>query len=237
MNTSWLFGGVDMERWLDWKAGQPQQFGEFMQRGRERLRYFDRPFVSWRNDIALFMGPRQAGYSALDIADLTAVEIRSHELMAAHLDLYRREAPGFEQAYLLQSAPQIGVRHSRRLVGVKKVLRSQWPAGEAFADEIGVSPSLSPKFPNISIPYGSLVPKHLDGLLACGRHISCDPNSHSFLREIPQCWVTGQAAGTAAALAAARGTPPRRVDVAELQQSLSKQGVYIRWHAETAGSA
>jgi FAD dependent oxidoreductase len=120
------------------------------------------------------------------------------------------------------------VRHSRRLVGVGKVLRAQWPTAEALADEIGVSPSLSPKFPSISIPYGALVPRALDGLLACGRHISCDPNSHSFLREIPQCWVTGQAAGSAAALAVARGLPPRRLDVAELQESLKKQGVYLR---------
>ena len=231
MNTSWLFGGVDMERWLEFKAAQPQQFADFMQRGRERLRYFDRPFVSWRNDIALFMGPRQAGYSALDVADLTAVEVRSHELMAAHLEFYRSEAPGFGDAYLLLSAPQLGVRHSRRLVGVKKVLRAQWPSGEAFEDEIGISPSLSPKFPNISIPYGCLVPQQLDGLLACGRHIACDPNSHSFLREIPQCWVTGQAAGTAGALAAQRGVAPRSVDVAELQQELLRQGVQLRTQA------
>jgi len=95
------------------------------------------------------------------------------------------------------------VRHSRRLVGAKKVLRAQWPTGVPHADEIGVSPSLAPKFPNISIPYGCLVPVELEGLLACGRHVSCDANSHSFLREIPQCWVTGQAAGTAAALAVA----------------------------------
>jgi hypothetical protein len=237
MNTSWLFGGVDMPRWLEWKAGQPQQFGEFMQRGRERLRFFDRPFVSWRDDIALFMGPRQAGYSALDVADLTAVEVRSHELMAAHLEAYRREAPGFERAYLLLSAPQIGVRHSRRLVGVKKVLRSQWPSGEALADEVGVSPSLSPKFPSISIPYGSLVPRDLDGLLACGRHISCDPNSHSFLREIPQCWVTGQAAGTAAALAARGKIAPRNVDVVDLQQELLKQEVHLRTPALAARPA
>jgi len=228
MNTAWLFGGVDMRRWLEWKAAQPQQFAEFMQRGRERLRFFDRPFVSWRDDIALFLGPRQAGYSALDVADLTAVEVRSHELMAAHLEFYRREAPGFGAAYLLQSAPQLGVRHSRRLVGVGKVLRAQWPAGEALTDEIGVSPSLSPKFPSISIPYGALVPRELDGLLASGRHISCDPSSHSFLREIPQCWVTGQAAGTAAALAVTRKLPPRRLDVAELQETLKKQGVHLR---------
>ena len=234
MNTAWLFGGVDMPRWLEWKATQPQQFGEFMQRGRERLRFFDKPFVSWRDDIALFLGPRQAGYSPLDVADQTAVEVRSRELMAAHLEFYRREAPGFGRAYALQGAAQLGVRHSRRLVGVGKVLRAQWPSGTALADEIGVSPSLSPKFPEISIPYGALVPRALEGLLACGRHISCDPNSHSFLREIPQCWVTGQAAGTAAALSAARGMAPRQLDVPELQESLKNQGVYLRQAARAA---
>jgi FAD dependent oxidoreductase len=68
---------------------------------------------------------------------------------------------------------------------------------------------LSPKFPSLSVPYGCLVPRTLDGLLVAGRHICCDPSSHSFLREIPQCWLTGQAAGAAAALAVAGRCPPR----------------------------
>ena len=232
MNTSWLFGGVDMQRWLEFKAGRAEQFAQFMQHGRERLRLFDKPFVSWRNDIALFMGPRQAGFSALDPDDLTAVEVRSHRLMEAHLDFYRAHAPGFEHAYLLYSAPQLGVRHSRRLVGVSRVTRAQWPTGLVHPDEIGVSPSLAPKFPNISIPYGCLVPQHLDGLIACGRHVACDPNSHSFLREIPQCWVTGQAAGVAAALAAARGAPPRALDPVEIQDKLVIQGAVLRRSSE-----
>ena len=120
MNTSWLFGGVDMERWIEFKAGRPEQFSQFMQLGRERLRFFEKPFVSWRNDIALYMGPRQSGFSALDVDDLTTVEIRSRDLMAQHLDFYRAHAPGFEQAYLLYGAPQLGVRHARRLAGTSK---------------------------------------------------------------------------------------------------------------------
>jgi hypothetical protein len=59
------------------------------------------------------------------------------------------------------SAPQLGVRHSRRLKGVDAVLRSRWSDGVALPTEIGVSPAVSPKFPNISIPYGSLVPETL----------------------------------------------------------------------------
>jgi glycine/D-amino acid oxidase-like deaminating enzyme len=228
MNTSWLFGGVDMNRWIDFKAGEPERHAAFMQGGRDRLGLFERPFVSWRNDIALFMGPRQSGYSALDVDDLTEVEVKSHRAMAAHLDYFRAHAPGFEDAYLLQSAPQIGVRHARRLKGAGSVLRTQWPNGIALPDEIGVSPAVSPKFPNISIPYGALVPEKLDGLLACGRHVSCDKNSHGFMREIPQCWITGQAAGAAAALAVAQGVEPRAVEVPTLQAELVKQGVFLR---------
>ncbi|HLX79456.1 MAG TPA: FAD-dependent oxidoreductase [Burkholderiales bacterium] len=237
MNTAWLFGGVDMDRWIEFRAGLPEQFTQFMARGREQLRAFERPFVSWRNDIALFMGPRQSGFSALDVDDQTEVEIRSHRLMAQHLDYYRAYAPGFENAFLFLSAPQLGVRHARRLSGVAKMLRAHWPTGQILDDEIGVTPSVSPKFPNISIPYGSLVPAALDGLLACGRHIACDPNSHGFMREIPQCWITGHAAGVAAALAANRGIEPRKVDMNELQSALIAQGAYLRPRARKVAAS
>ena len=231
MNTAWLLGGVDMNRWIEFKAGNPEQFSQFMARGRELMGACERPFVSWRNDIALYMGPRQSGFSALDVDDQTDVEVRSHRLMAAHLDYYRANAPGFENAFLMLSAPQLGVRHARRLTGARKMLRAHWPTAQVFDDEIGVTPSVSPKFPNISIPYGCLVPEKLDGLLASGRHIACDTNTHGFMREIPQCWITGQGAGAAAAIAANRGIAPRAVSVAELQAALAKQGAHLRAHA------
>ncbi|HZH05509.1 MAG TPA: FAD-dependent oxidoreductase, partial [Lautropia sp.] len=228
MNTAWLFGGVDMKRWIEFRVGEPQRYSAFMAQGRESIGLIERPFVSWRDDIALFMGPRLSGYSAVDIEDQTEVEVRSHRAMAAHLSYYREHAPGFEHAYLMLSAPQLGVRHSRRLVGVSRITRAQWPEGRVFQDEIGVSPSLSQAFPSISIPYGSLIPLKLDGLIACGRHISCDTNSHGFMREIPQCWVTGQAAGVAAAQAVQARVEPRQVPAAPLQAELERQGVYLQ---------
>ncbi|HEY5211372.1 MAG TPA: FAD-dependent oxidoreductase [Stellaceae bacterium] len=231
MNTAFMLAGVDMNRWLAFRRGEPEKFAEFMKLGREQLGFFQPPYVSWRNDIALFLGPRQSGLSALDIDDMTEVEIRSHRFMLRHCDFFRANAPGFEHAFMMESAPQLGVRHTRRLAGVSRVERGQWSAGVPFADEIGVSPSVSPKFPVISVPYGALVPAKLDGLLACGRHLSCDANSHGFLREIPQCWLTGQAAGAAAALAANAGVQPRRVDIKALQRTLRAQGVFVREHA------
>src|SRR5215470_3624877 len=156
------------------------------------------------------------------------VEIRSHRMMGQHLAVYREHAPGFGGAYLLLSAPQLGVRHARRLAGVGRVTREDWPDGAPRADEVGISPSLSPKFPLLSVPYGCVVPRDIDGLLVAGRHISCDATSHSFLREIPQCWLTGQAAGAAAALAAAEKCEPRAVPTSALQALLLRQGVVLR---------
>ena len=234
-NTAWLFGGVDMPRWIAFKTGYPEGFKAFMERGRGACGgLFERPFVSWRNDVALFLGPRLAGYSAVDVEDLTEVEIRSHRLMAQHLAVYRKHAPGFANAYLLLSAPQLGVRHARRLVGIGRVTREDWSSATPRPDEIGISPSLSPKFPPLSVPYGCLVPRDIDGLLVAGRHISCDPSSHSFLREIPQCWLTGQAAGAAAALAVAKRCAPRAVPIAELQTALRRQQVLLRAEVEPA---
>lgn len=226
MNTSWMFAHVDMPRHLAWRATKPDEFSAFLKRGKDAIGLFEKAFVSWRDDVALFMGPRLAGYSALDVDDLTEVEIRSHRLMVEHLRLYRRDAPGFEAASLMLSAPQLGVRHTRRLGGVASVTRETWD-GRVHADEIGVSPSLAPKFPNVSIPYGALVPTRLDGLLAPGRHLSCDATSHSFLREIPQCWLSGQGAGIAAALAAGAAIAPRDVAAADIQAALRRQGAFL----------
>jgi hypothetical protein len=226
MNTPWLFGGVDMDAFLHFKTETPEQFTQFMARGREQMRFFERPFVSWRQDIALFLGPRLAGYSAVNVEDLSEVEIISHELMLKHLAFYREHAPGFSNAFIMLSASQLGVRHGRRLAGRGRVTRENWN-GAVAPDEIGVSPSLAPKFGNISVPYSALVPRDIEGLLAPGRHMSCDVTSHSFMREIPQCWLTGHAAGVAAAIAANRNLPLADVPIADLRSQLAAQGAYL----------
>lgn len=226
MNTAWLFGGVDMDAFLKFRAETPDQYSAFMARGREAMRYFEKPVVSWRRDVAVFMGPRLSGYSALKVEDLSEVEIRSHELMLRHLAFFRENAPGFGDAFIMLSAPQLGVRHGRRLDARQRLTRAMWD-GSVRSDEIGVSPSLAPKFPNVSVPYGSIVPADVKGLLAPGRHLSCDATSHSFMREIPQCWLTGHAAGVAAAISADRGIEVADVPILDLQAALGAQGAFL----------
>jgi hypothetical protein len=77
------------------------------------------------------------------------------------------------------------------------------------------------------VPYGALVPRQLDNILGAGRHVACDASSHTFLREIPQCWLTGQAAGVAAALAASADRRPRDVPISAIQRELIRQGAYL----------
>jgi hypothetical protein len=233
MNTAWLFGGVDMNAFLRFRAETPDQYTAFMARGREQHGFFERPVVSWRNDVAVFMGPRLSGYSPLLVEDQTEVEIKSHQLMLEHLAFFRAHAPGFSNAFLMLSAPQLGVRHGRRLAGLGQLTRADWD-GRIAADEIGVSPPLSPKFANVSVPYGSIVPREIEGLLAPGRHLSCDMTSHSFMREIPQCWLTGHAAGIAAAIAANRAIALAKVPILELRRHLTAQGAYLSHLPEMA---
>jgi hypothetical protein len=234
INTAFMLGGVDMERWTAFRRTNKAGFSDFMNRGRDKLKYFEKPFFSWRSDIALFMGPRLSGYSAVDVEDLTEVEIRSRELTVGHLEFYRTHAPGFDNAWLLLGAPQVGVRHSRRFAASNKVMRAQWDAGTVWDDEIGVSTSLAPKWKNISVPYAALLPVGLDGALGAGRHVACDASSHTFLREIPQCWMTGQAAGVAAALAVDAGVQPRALDPKRIQRALLQQGAYLSPSVATA---
>lgn len=226
MTLSSRWGGVDMERYLAFRRDEPARHAAIMLRGKEQG-VVDRPHAMPRNDVALFMAPKMSGYSCLDVEHLTAVEIEGRTRIRRMLDFYRREMPGFERAWLIDTAPQIGTRHSRRLVGATRMTREQWTTGFRHDDEIAVSPAPNARYPNVSVPLGCLVPAALDGLLAAGRNLASDVATHSFMREIPQCWTLGQAAGVAAAIAAGSGVRARVVDVAEVQRQLGKQGVHL----------
>jgi hypothetical protein len=226
VNTSFRFGNVDMPRHLEFRVTQPQAYAALQREAAAagvELGAHPMPHDS----VALFMRPKFSGYSALKIADLTAVELRSRDEMRRWLAWYRAHVPGFERAWIMESAPQIGTRHSRRLGGVAKVTLDHWKASGRFPDSIGLCPGPTAEFPTLEIPYGCLVPARLDGLLAAGRNLSADPAAHNPLREVPECWVMGQGAGVAAALAVRDRVALRDVSVAALQAHLREQGALV----------
>jgi hypothetical protein len=226
INTSFRFGNVDMPRYLDFRMLRQAEHSELMRQAMDagvNLRAHATPYDS----VALFMSPKMSGYSALSVADLTEVEFRSRDVMRNGLNWFRNHVPGFERAWILDSASQIGTRHARRLAGAERVTLEQWRNDGASATTIGLCPGMTPDFPTLEIPYGSLVPAKLEGMLAAGRNLSADTRSHAALREVPECWVMGQAAGLAASLALSRKVPLRDIPVGELQAKLEKQGALV----------
>ena len=235
INVAFLWGGVDMKTYFDFRRNQVDEFKDITAKGREfGLTPDSIPHAMPRNDVALFMGPRLSGYSAIDPEDLTAVEVESRKRMMTMLEFYRDYMPGFEDAWVLSTAPQMGTRHSRRMVGVKKMTREEWTAGKVHEDEIGITPPHSPRNPNVSIPLGCLIPVGVDNLLAAGRNLSSDPATHTFLRLIPQCWEMGQAAGVAAVVSIDSGTRVRDVDVTKVRKQLLEQGVILHKDGDVA---
>jgi hypothetical protein len=226
MNTAFRCGGVDTARWLAARQADPKAYGELMRRASAEgveVRFGATPVEG----VVVCMTPKLSGYDCLKVADLTAVEIVSRRHMQAGIAWFRANVPGFERAWLLESAPQIGTRHSRRLRGEVRVTWADWKAGVRHSDAVGLCPGPSPDVPTLGIPYRCLVPAALDGLLAAGRNLSADPIAHNPLREVPECWVLGQAAGVAAAVAVQRRVALRDVPVAELQARLRRQGAVV----------
>ena len=78
-----------------------------------------------------------------------------------------------------------------------------------------------------SLPYRCLVPKKVENLLVAGRCVSCTHDALDALRTIPYCMVMGQAAGTAATLAARTDTSPRKLEPEAIQKTLKEQGVVL----------
>jgi len=237
LNVAWLWAGVDMERFLKFKHDNQRAFQSLAEQAKSEFNDVDArgyqtnvlgmPHVMPRNDVCLFMSPKLEGYSCLDIEDLTEVETVSRRIMMKMLHFYRGHVPGFEDAWVMLTAPQIGVRHSRRLNGVKQMSHEEWKEGIIHDDEIGVSPPPNTKNANVSIPLGCLIPRKLENLLVAGRNLSSDAITHSFMRLIPQCWQTGQAAGVAAAVAVNTHTRVRDADIAGIRKHLRRQGVYL----------
>ena len=115
---------------------------------------------------------------------------------------------------------------TRLLDGAKKLTGEEMKAGVEFKDVIGYSGTYA-NAPEFQIPFGCLVPAKLDNLLAAGRCVSAEFVVADTLRLIPVCWVTGQAAGAAAAISVQDSCKVRSVSVGKLQRVLRQQGAYL----------
>ncbi len=160
------------------------------------------------------------GVNALDPAQVSQAEVVTREHVMRLARFLRAHVTGFERARVELTAPILGIRATRQIVGsVAPTMREV--RSTRFADTV-VKPYAED---TMRLPYGTLLPGGVEQLLVAGRCISADEEAMGQLRLIPVCSATGQAAGTAAALALRDGIPPRKVDVEALQKALTAQGM------------
>lgn len=177
------------------------------------------PGVNWVN----MQGPDA---NALDVRDLTRLEL-AHRRQIWKQVQELRSTPGYEQVYLMETAPQLGVRIGRVLSGVATLTMQGVKEGRRFPDVVAVGGAWAGDHQEWQIPFGALVPKDVENLLAAGRCISGEPRMSDLIRVIPNCWITGHAAGCAAAIAAKDGCRVRDVEVPKLQKLLREQDAYL----------
>jgi hypothetical protein len=198
--------------------------------------------VEWRVNFTQLARKDGTAINGLEPDDLTRGEIDGRR-QAIEAFNFLRTVPGFENSYIVDLPPQLGIRETRRVVGGYMLSGDDVLGCAAFEDSIGVNGwpmethvagDVIFKFPPIpqsrgfnELPYRMLVPATIDNLLMAGRCASMTHDGQSAARVSGACFAMGEAAGTAAALALSGNTLPRDIAVEKLQQQLEQQGAFI----------
>ena len=196
----------------------------------------------WRVNVTQIRNAQGRAMDGTDALQLSAGEVEGRRQVREFFAFLRAEMPGFENAYLLEIAPQVGIRETRRLRG-RAVLTAEQVLGCAdFDDAIGVNawpleqhvagdvkwswPAEGSRGHN-QLPWRMLLPQRVPNLLVAGRCASMNAAAQSAARVSGACFVMGEAAGLGAALALQTGCAPADIDVAALQRGLLSQGAWL----------
>jgi hypothetical protein len=158
-----------------------------------------------------------ANYDGLKVDDLTRADFEGRKRIANMVDYLHAKMPGFKQCYVIDVAPQLGIRQTRLLEGLYVVTKEDVSERRHFADSVA-------RGRDYYTPYRSLLPQKVRGLIVAGRHYSATSSAQRMSREIPPCMAMGEAAGEAAALALESNTALDRIDVGKLQARLRTRG-------------
>jgi 2-polyprenyl-6-methoxyphenol hydroxylase-like FAD-dependent oxidoreductase len=178
---------------------------------------------------------------ATDPLALTRAEIEGRRQVREYHRFLRDRVPGFEQSVVVATSPAIGVRESRRVMGDYRLTREDVLAARRFPDEValcgapiedhgaggGTTWEYVADGGVYGIPFRTLLPAGLDGLLVAGRCFSATHDAHASARSMATCMAMGQAAATAAALAASGGILPRAIAATDLRARLALDGALL----------
>jgi ribulose 1,5-bisphosphate synthetase/thiazole synthase len=218
----------------------------------ESIHYLRFEGIQVDKGMAFLNSVRVYNVSGTDAFALTYAEIEARKQVEQLLAFLRGNVPGCEDAWVIETSSNMGVRETRRIVGLHTLTEEEVVSHVHHDDSIAHiyrfhKPGVEVHSPDpiegstvdyshrgggrplisFEIPYRCLIPEALDGVLTAGRCISTTHKGDGWTRGMYCCMVTGQAAGVAAALAAKRGLVPRDVDITELQDELVGQGVDV----------
>ncbi len=247
-STMFRVNGVDPVR----AADTPKAIGPLMEQAQAAGRQFARksPIVrpqknpaEWRVNVTQLANPDGSPVDGTNALQLSAAEIQGRRQIVDFYGFLREAVPGFEQAYLLEIAPQVGVRETRRVLGDYQLTEHDVLQCASFDDNIGVNGwmieehvagNVALKWQDIPncrgynhLPYRMLLVREMDNLLVAGRCASMTHMGQSAARVSGACFVMGQAAGTAAAMALSTGCTPRELAIAPLQERLQADGAWL----------
>lgn len=202
--------------------------------------------------VTVIPGIRHANMTRVSGADLTdpwelaEAEREGRRQAWEYARFLRERVPGYEDTYLLGTSSRLGVRETRRVVGEYVLSGDDFFGALTHQDDIGlcgapiedhghgsatrwayVGGNSEPDGTTYGVPFGSLLPVAVDGLLVAGRCLSASHEAHASVRSIGQCMAMGQAAGVAAAMAADQGLTPREVDRPTLRTKLADEGAIL----------
>jgi hypothetical protein len=177
--------------------------------------------------------------NATDPELLSRAEIEGRRQALEYVRFLRDRVPGYEKASLAGFGAQIGIRETRRVLGDYRLTREDVLSARAFDDSIGLCGApiedhaadtkwhYLPDGRCVGIPWRTLLPRGADNLIVAGRCFSATHDAHASVRSMAQCMTMGQAAGTACALALARGTTPRELPFPALRDRLRADGAVL----------
>lgn len=247
-------GKVDAEKAGDAWRTIPEIMKEAQESGAYRfprhgaiVRPMKNPY-EWRVNVTQLANPDGSATDGTDAIALSAGEIEGRRQIVDYLRFLREQIPGFEEAYALDIAPQLGIRETRRIVGEYMMTAEDVLGCARFEDSIGVNgwplekhvagnvvwewPPIPDSCGYNQLPYRMLLPRRtgknpVTNLLVAGRCASMTHDGQSAARVTGACFVMGEAAGTAAALALKAGISIYDVETKRLQEALTRQGVFL----------
>ena len=182
-----------------------------------------------------------------DEVSLTDAFIKQRKILDEYKQYFRDYLTGFDDIELITSGNLMGIRESRRIMGDYKLTLDDFNSKAVFDDEIGrycytvdIHEKSKTKWKemldkvekycdgdNYGIPYRTLTPKGIDNILVAGKCISCDRYILGSVRVMPGCFITGQAAGTAASIMVSDNCISRLVNIKKLQKTLKENGAFL----------